>query len=474
MTFHNISIRLAVLVIAATFCFPIQAELSQTDADKRAGALKAAGTPSDSLTILLDVLDLSDSVNRGRVKKQILDVAKRAKNEEVLTEVITELSSATDDAVELSKLIEISEGITEEGKKRSAATVLNMEKAKAEVLDITDENRRQKILDSSLGGMSLTNNRYEEIENLYRALVILGASSQGPMYHEYITRLEELVKGLPEDDYAIKNLFYTTAALYYTRKRDYKKAIECDREMIKQLNAMSSRYDEEGRQSHNLDYFYYVSYRRMLRNFMGLTPEEIEEYYAKCQELAEKDKKVQEAFGNGGLTKSYYFVATGRFKEAVPELRKALASEDISKFRRQELLGLLAWSLRETGDSKAELETLREYTTMVIEDMDERRENTYKEIKLRNNVTQLMAEQIKEQEQQREDNRRMRKTALTLVYVLAVILIFLCRAYMKLRQKVKELENRNKKLRTNIEHIFDDGSPSGTTDLRHQKNRLKG
>lgn len=395
-------------------------------------------------------------------------------DQEVLREAINELASSSDETAELRQLIEISQNISDTENKRTAETVLHMEQAKAEALNLNDINRKQKILDSSMLGMSLTGDPYEEIENLYRALVILGSSSQGPMYYEYITRLDELVKNLPDSDHAIKNLFYTTAALYFTRQRDYKKAIEYDRELLKQLDLLKNSYEKTGLKENNLDYFYYVSYRRMLRNFMGLTPDEVEEYFAKCQELAQKDEKVAEAFGNGGLTKSYYYLAKGQFKDAIPELKKALDSNTISQFRRRELLGLLAWSYRETGNYDSELETLRHFTDGLLEERTERREATEKEIRLRNNVTQLMAERLQEQEKDRQQNRRMRKTSLTLVYVLAVVLIFLCQAYLRQHRKLKELETKNKKLRTNIEHIFDDGLPSGTQDLRHQKNRLKG
>lgn len=396
------------------------------------------------------------------------------RNHQALKEALKELVASSDEADELQRLIEISENISNSENNQAAQTVLNMEKAKADAFNINDLNRRQRLIDTSMAGLSVTGNPYEEIENLYRALVTLGSSSQGPMYYEYITRLDDLVRNLPEKDHAIKNLFYTTAALFYTRKRDYKKAIMYDQDLLDQLDSLKEFYQKNNITDHNLDYFYYVSYRRMLRNFMGLTPEQVEEYYNKCLELAQTNEKVAESFGTGGLTKSYYFIATGNFKDAIPELQKALASDEISKFRRRELQGLLAWSYRETGDYKSELEMLRQFTNSLLEERQQRMKDTEKEIKLRNNVTQLMAEKLKEQEKDREENRRMRKTSLTLVYVLAVILIFLCQAYLRLRHKVKDLESRNTKLRTNIEHIFDDGMPSGSRDLRHQKNRLKG
>ena len=448
--------------------------ITQKEADNRANALKHASTSSDSVKILLDVLDLSDKVNKDRVRLQIIDVVQRTEDSTMLADVINELAASTDDTQELAKLIEISGNIPEDDGKKSVETVLQMEQASAEAKAAGQSDIQDKIVEYTRTGMVFAEDPYEEIQNIYRALVFLGTSSMGPMYLEYITRLGELVDKLPEKDHAIKNLYYTTAAIFYTRKRDYEKAIEADKKLLNELQRMQKHYEKNGLDNHNLDYFYYISYRRMLRNFKGLTPEEIEEIYKKCVQLAQENEKVKEEFGNVGLANSYYYVATGKFDKAVPELKKALAAPNISDFRRQELTGLLAWALNETGNHTEELEVLRDFTMMAAADQEKRRDDTYREIEIRNTVNKMLAEEYKEQEKSRSGYRVMRKTSLTLVYVLAVILIFLCRAYFKLRQKVKLLETGNRKLRTNIEQIIDDGMPMGTRDLRKNKDRLKG
>ena len=449
-------------------------DVTQDEANQRVKDLKTANSAADSIEILLDVYQLSDKVNSGKVGKQILEITKRTGNHVVLGDVINELAATTDDTKVLARLIEMSENIPESEGKKTVETVLHMEQSKADAANSTGKDLQEKTLDYARIGMSLTGDPYEEIRNIYRALVFLGTSSMGPMYYEYIRRLEDLVSVLPENDYAIKNLYYTTAALYYTRKRDYKKAIENDRKLISQLDKMAEAHEKNGLSSRNLDVFYYVSYRRMLRNFRGLTPEEIEDVFNKCVKLAEQNDEVAEAFGNGGLTKSYYYYATKQYDKAIPELKKALEAKDISDFRKQELLGLLAGSYRNTGNDKQELETLRKYTTMMLADRRQRLQDTYKEIELRNTVTKLLAEEFQEAEKQKEENRVMRKTSLTLVYVLAVILIFICRGYFKMKNKVSVLESRNRKLHTNLEQIFDDGTPMGTRDLRRSKDRLKG
>lgn len=472
-TFHRIIIGFA-LFFAINIPAQAVVEISQSDANQRALSLIAANNTTDSIKILLDVYNLSDRGNRDKVRKQLIKLAGETDNHEIITDVIKELSTSTDDTKELARLIEISESLPDAEGKESMQTVLQMEQAQAEAPSVIDSQLKEQITEYKRQGPSLTGNPYKDIQNIYRTMVYLGTASQGAMYYEYIKRLEDIVEGLPDTDHAIKNLFYTNAAIFYTRKRDHAKAIELDKKLIRQLDEIKEILEDQGKDTKDLDYFYYISYRRMLRNFKGLPPEQIEKIYNKCVELARIDERAREEFGNGGLTKSYYYMATGKYQQAVPELRKALQSPDISSFRRQELLGLLSDALRETGDTKGELEALREYTAMMYAEREERRESMYREIELRNSVNKVIADEYQQQEQQRQENQVMRKTSLTLVYVLAVILIFLCQGYFRLRHKVKELELKNNKLRTNIEHIFDDGVPKGTKDLHHQKHRLKG
>ena len=477
MKFHNTPLNLfAFTAIFLFFSLPlgIKADITQSDALLREKSLIAASTNTDSIKILLDVYNLSDKSYRNKVRQQLINLVSKSNNQELIGDVINELATSTDDAKDLSRLIIMSENLPVDNGRETLQTVLQMEHANSEASSVLDSQLKEQIAEYKRQGISFTGDPYKDIQNVYRTMVYLGASSQGPMYFECMKRLEDLVEGLPEKDYAIKNLFYTNAAIYYTRTRDYAKAIDFDRKLIDQLNHMRALYQKQGKNVHDLDYFYYTSYRRILRNFRGLTPEEIEDAYNQCVQLAETNNEAREAFGNAGLVKSYYYFATGRYADAIPELKKALEAPDISDFRKQELLGLLARSMSETGDKNGELKALEEYILLSIADRDKRREEMYREMDLRNSVNLVLADELNQQEHQRQENKVMRQTSITLVYVLAVILIFICGAYLRLRNRVKELQVKNNRLRTNIEHIFDDGVPKGTKDLRHQKNRLKG
>lgn len=461
------------LKLAAT---PAPSEMIAQQLAHKESALQKAKTPSDSIRILLDVYSITDKLNRDKVRQQLIGLAQRSDNKEVVADVLKELSTSTDDTKDLGRLIEISESLPEDTARDNIQTILIMEQAKADASNVADSQLQNHVAQYARDGMEIGigGDPYKEIQNIYRVMMYLGASSQGPLYFEYIKRLEELVNQLPEEDHTIRNLYYTTAAIFYTRKKDYKKAIELDRKLIRQLDLMKKHYTDPEKAKQDLDYFYYLSYRRMLRNFKGLTPEQIEKVYQECVRLAQENEEAAEEFGNGGLTNSYYYMATGKYDKAIPNLKKALSHEDISEFRRAELLGHLGYAQRMTGDRNGELETMRLYVPMLLADRNERREDMYKEIELRNSVSKIINDEYLQQEQQRQQNSVMRKTSLTLVYVLAVILIFMCQAYFRLRGKVKELEIRNNRLHKDIEYIFDDGVPKGTSSLHDKKHKLKG
>lgn len=450
-----------------SLCPELKAQPNLAQAFHREKALQNATSPSDSIRILLDVYNLSDKINRDRVRVQIINLTQRSNNEEVISDVLKELSTSTDDTKELARLIEISENLPKDTARDNLQTIMIMEKANADAASVADSAMEQQMLETlsySLGG-----DPYKEIQNIYRAMVYLGTYSQGPLYFEYIKRLEELVNQLPEDEHAIRNLYYTTAAIFYTRKRDYKRAIYYDRKQIEELDKLKALYEKEGKSAHDLDYFYYVSNRRMLRNFKGLTPEEIDNAYNQCLQIAQINEEAAEELGNRGLVNAYYYMATKQYAKAIPELQKALNHDDISEFRKGELLGHLGFAYRNTGNKEGELATLREYSKMLLEDRAKRRDDMYREIELRNSVNKMIMDQNIVKEQQRQENGVMRKTSLTLVYVLAVVLIFLFGGYMRLRKRVKELEMRNNRLHKNFENIFDTGVPKGAMNLRGTK-----
>lgn len=453
-----------------------EARVNQTEADEMASTLKNANTPADSIRILYDVYDLSATGNRKDVGLEILEIAQRTNNREVIFDIVNRLSSKLDDSDALERLIKISSSLPDSQKKKGLELVLQMEKTNSDVSDLTGDERTKKLIDYARRDIGNNDDIYEEIIDLYHTLTYLGPTSQGSMYLEYLSRLENLVNELPAEDFSIRNLYYTNAAIYYTHRRNYKKAIECDKELLHQIDALEQRYrdNKTDRKYQNYDYFRYVSLRRMLSNFKGLSEAETDSIFNKCIELAERNEEVGESFGTRGMSKSYYYMSKGQYADAIPYLHRALANEDISDFRRQELLAYLADAQKATGDEKGLFETLQLYVPLLVAERQAHEDDAYRELEIKTTVNRLTIEERREQEKQRIENRRMRRISLSLVYIFAIILIILCRKYFKLKHKVLDLEMQNSTLHTNIEHIFDDGMPHGTTDVRKAKDKLKG
>ena len=448
--------------------------LDQKKAETMALTLSSAKGAEDSIKILYDIYDLTDREKKKDVGLQILELSKRTNNREVTVDMLNRLSSKLDDPSALKYLMDISTNLPEDSTKKSVELILKMESAKSSANQSTPEENNKKILEYAQNALVINDDIYQQILDDYSALVYLGTSSQGSLYMEYITQLLDLVKELPPEDYAIKNLVYSTAIVYYTRKQMREKAVEVCRDLLNSINQLEKLYDPKERRYLSFDYVRYAVYRRMLENYKVLKPEEIQSLYDQCVIFASRNDDVAKAFESDGLTKSFYNMAVGNYKEAVPELRKALESDTISVYRRQALLGLLVEALDALGDKTAHYEALKQYVAALQAEKEVRISDAMAELELRNEVNRKNFEQKIELEEQREAHRRMRKVAITLVYVLAITLILMCSSYFRLRQKVKQLTSQNKGLHKNIEQMFDDGTPLGTHDARLQRGRLKG
>lgn len=447
---------------------------NQKEADQVYNTLSTARNPADSIKILYDVYDLSHSDNRSNIGYEILEIANRNDNREVTIDILNRLASRVEDTEALGKLMEYSINMPQDSATRGVQLMIEMETAKLNAKSDDKNERERKLLEYAKINLTETGDIYEEILNLYRSLVYLGISSQGSLYLEYLTRLQELVKKLPEDDFAIRNLIYSTAAIYYTRKQDYDKALEASYELLKQVDLLKQKYGPDKRKYQTFDYFRYMVFRRMLENYKGMSQADAQRLYDLCVQIAQENEEVREIFGKRGLTQAFYYMAMHNYKDAIPQIRKVLASDSLSLFRQQEMWGMLVEALDSVGDRQGQFEAMKNYIEVLHKDHQEHQHDAYLELKLRNDVNQLAFEERMELEQHREENRRMRKVSITLVYFLVAVIILGCGNYFSMRQKVKELNRNNEGLKNNLEEIFYDGNPRGTHDPRLQRGKLKG
>ena len=129
------------------------------------------------------------------------------------------------------------------------------------------EQRRHAVVEYAKEDLNFKNDIYQDIFDLYRMVIFIRYTSKGSMYLEYLARLEKMIEDLPEESKFLRNLFYTTAANFYSNNGFPDKAIASDRKLLEIIKNLERHYKSVGRKYRSLDRNYYICYRRMLRNY---------------------------------------------------------------------------------------------------------------------------------------------------------------------------------------------------------------
>lgn len=461
------------VLIALTFLMvaPASAKgVSDDVVDLLKGKLKNVSTPADSVKVLYDIFDASPQSEKYGIAKQLLATGSRTdRMEEIYVDLLPQMAVIENRSEkELKKLLVEAEKINDTDHRKAIKLFINVRRAINEAFYVPVEDRRKILLKYAKADMVATGDLYQDILDLYRVVVFIGESSQSNLYLEYLTRLDNLISKLPKDCYYIRNMFYTTSAVCHTNNGNYQKAVEADRKLLEVISNLEERYKSQGRTYRNYDRFYYISYRRMLRNYKVLPLDEVKELYAKCAKIAEENEEVYKDFHNVGRTTAYRLMAENRYEEAVPKLMNALDKTDDFSLRIS-LVDMLVEAADSINDDNTLLYALKESNSLLKEKMKVNSDEAYRELQIRYDVNNLKSAnsqlEIDKRDSDIATHQKLISVILAALLVMVIFLMLLYRKHFTLRQKVKDLKSENEKLHKNIEDILDDGTPSGTIDL---------
>lgn len=453
-------------------CFVVvESMAADATADELRSGLPKAANASDSLTILFDVFDASPQDKKNAVGWQILDIASRVNDQDVLMEFLPQVAMLNLRSDEkLRDLLVIAEKIEDAQQRKGVKTFININRAVNEASFLTESERQHALLKYAKTNISAKDtDLYDEILNLGRVLVFIGVESKSNMYLEYLARFEKLVEQLPEDSYYIRNLYYTTAVNAHTFNGNYEKALETDRKLLKVIKGLEDKYREKGRKYRSYDRFYYLCYRRMLRNYRGLTFEEVQDLYSKCAMLADRDEEIHEDFYVKGRPTVYRLMAGREYKQAVPRIKNALLYVSDRNGRR-DLLRMLVQASDSVGDDATLLKALKDYNAVLQESLLRRSEESYREMQIRYDVNQLKSENIRLEGEKKDTEiitgQKLVSIVLAALLVLALIVMFLYRSHFSLKQKNRDLKKENDRLHDYVKELLNGGVPEGSKDLR--------
>ena len=456
-----------VCVPADTYAF-----VSQQMTDSIMANLRA-GSPSDSIRQLYDAFDIAPRKSKSEIGWKILDIARRSKDYETMSDQIRHLSVINmKDSLAIKKLMHISDELPDGEEKQAIKLFVAVEGIIADATFLDPEKRSEKLMKYVKEDITPKDNIFDNVFDLYCAALFLGRESQGSMYHEYIDRLGIMIEELPKENYYLRNLYYTTAANYYTQNGFHDKALQYDRKLLQQIDELEKHYKEKGRKYKNFDRNYYVCYRRMLRNFEALSIPEIKELYARCARLAEKDTDVKTDMESHGRIAAYRRLASKDYAGAIPYLKRALEVEKDRSIRR-ELLGLLATAADSVGDNTTLLSALKDYNCILVDEQRMRASEAIRELQIRSEVSKLQDEknelEIEKREIKLATDDKIISVVLVSLFVMAIVLMLLCRGYFRLKGEKRMLCDENEKLKKSVEEILNDGKPAGSSDLHNFK-----
>ncbi len=443
--------------------------------DSLQSLLPKCKTPDDSIRVLYDILDTNDlpavELKTGNL---LLDIAIRKNNQDIIKDIIPQIAIvAKNDSTELARLLKDSDHISKEQDRKAIKLFIEVVKASVQANYIPQEKLREVILKYAAEDMTPKHDIYEDILDLYRMVIFLGNTTNGNLYTEYLERLDQLIQRLPDDQYYLRSLFYTTAANCHTRNNNYERAIECDRELLKMIDQLESQFHQSGRKYRNYDRNRYICYRRMLSNYQGLTKNEIKELYALCSRLADSNASVARDFNTSCAPAIYRNMAEGEYAAVIPLINKSLTTVT-DNYRRRQLLGMLIEAADSIGDQSVAKDAYKEYTNLLHEQLLEHSAEASRELQIRYDVNTLRTEkeqaEIDKKELEVKTSQRIIIVALIALLVLAVFLMVLYRSNFALRNRVKDQLEENKKLNTLIEGMLSEtDNIAGTTDARHLK-----
>lgn len=449
--------------------------------------LAKATTPKDSVPILYDLFDLSRGKESLSVGKELYGTASRAGDTGTQLDVLRLVTSFLREDKDFAELEKEARSLPPSQEQRETVLFLQMKRLSYSSKFLPEAERQKEIarLIAENDGIK-TGDARERMLKLYTVVEYLRNEAKGPLLENYLNRLVDLANSTHFQLYAIPNIVYSEATNIYSDAGDQERAVAADRKLLDVIAGLEKKYAAQGREYRNYDRSRYICYRRMIRNSKGLAPGEAKVLHGKVLALVESDPDVKSDYEHFPRFQAYYNMAVGNYAEAIPYLKKFLASDKPGTSERRQLLGHLVNAAEKTGDSATKIEALTAYNAMLKEYEDLRAESNYKELQIKYDIMDLKernaALELQASEQEIKSMKRtmtLELTACGLVIVVLVAFLFYWSKFQRntynMGKVVDSLAAERNTIRKSLYYDYADdplGDPLGP-ESDHWRDRLK-
>ncbi len=430
-------------------------------------SLQTLDSTNDSIAALYNIFDLSTTVSdRNEVAARMLELAERSGNNDVAMDMYRHMANANqrNDSL-MAALIKKVESYPASDLKSETLVFIKVCRAGLSSKFVSEEDRQKKILDLIKEyGHNTTSDPYDKMVQLYTICSYLGSETHGELLTEYFNDLQRRIAALPLTTFSIRNKLYSQQAITYTNNGDHLKAIEADRQLLEIMDEMERNYKQAGRKYRNFDLNRYVSLRRILRNYEGLTDEETDKYYMELLDVTNRLGAAKADMDYYKQPQLYVMMKRKQYADAIPLIKFNLdKSTDI--FSRRYYLQQLMIAAEAVGDHDSQLMASSEYAKALEDFVKLKSAERYRELQIIYEVNRLKDRNtMNELDRQRESNRMQNMVinisivALVVLLLVAVVFIGLFRRFRKmslqLEQSNVELEHESDVLKTTRDKLI--------------------
>lgn len=244
---------------------------------------------------------------------------------------------------------------------------------------------------------------------------------------------------LPMSDYPLKSQFNTTAAIIQSRLNgDPKKAVKYDRNLLDIISKLQEMYHKQNRNFRNYDVNKFISYRRMLSNYQGLSAKELEEIHDSILLLCDRDTDIKRTIKADGHPSGFYYMAIKDYKKAIPMLKDMMDGPYLTSYQRQKYNAMIMEAAKEVGDKETYVDAMEDFIQCIMEIDSIKSRSIDREILVRDSIlpTPLLERVVNHKKSKAASHSRTEKTFILLSAALALLLITYMFLYFRLRLKL--------------------------------------
>lgn len=415
---HRLYLRaICIVLLACTSVAGYCHERARTDSLR--SLLPSAATSHDSLTILFNIYDLSPETGKRAMAEEVARAAGRTTDTIARLEMIIRRSTfAENDSAKLHSLAkELSAfGDTERTREISLYIDVLLIRLRAQY-DYELDSRLPELIQIYNTRRDLDN--YDQVRLLFSICTYMSRRTHGDLLEHYMSRLDDALFRLPLHTGAIRYYIYSLASPIYCANGNPDLALRADKKILNIVDSLSTVYAQRGRPYNTFVAHRYDSYRRMMANYENISYSQAVQYYNNVEDLCAEYPQIKAEAESNPIIKAFYYMATKQYGEALPLLKKAIATGKNSDFERQ--LYRAQWeAAHDAGTTAEKLKAGDDFIRVMLAENAATKAERLRELKILDDAAKLT--KLNESEKDRKVSKKYHFTAIMLAVAVIVII----------------------------------------------------